>query len=467
MSQKTILVVDDKESERMLLEVHLRGWGFIPLLAQDGIEALDVLRKNHVDLMVSDLSMPRMDGLQLLREGISAGYGDIPFIMMTANGSIESAVASIKQGAADYILKPLNFEDLHASVKHTLGFSRHKKTKDAHGEPLPDFYRFHNITTKSPEMTNILKMAEKVAKTMYTGVAIYGESGSGKEVLARAIHHASGKKDGSFVAVNCAAIPAALLESELFGHKKGSFTGADSDRQGKLDLAQQGTMLLDEIGDMPLDLQTKLLRVLQVRTYERIGSNQPIKANFRIIATTHRDLQKMVTDGLFRQDLYHRINLFPITLPPLRERKEDVPILVEHFLEIFRQDFGRQLPGISPEAMDVLSGYHWPGNIRELKNCLERAAILANEELIRPKHLNLLDSKADGIVINSNENISLTITLGTGAFSLDAAIDRILEIALERCGNNKARAAEFLKVDRKMFYRRGGGEKKGENRGWG
>jgi transcriptional regulator with PAS, ATPase and Fis domain len=313
----------------------------------------------------------------------------------------------------------------------------------------------------SQKTINILKMAGKVAKTMYTGVAIYGESGSGKEVLARAIHHASGKKDGSFVAVNCAAIPAALLESELFGHKKGSFTGADSDRQGKLDLAQQGTMLLDEIGDMPLDLQTKLLRVLQERTYERIGSNQPIKANSRIIATTHRDLQKMVTDGLFRQDLYHRINLFPITLPPLRERKEDVPILVEHFLEIFRQDFGRQLPGISPEAVDVLSGYHWPGNIRELKNCLERAAILANEELIRPKHLNLLDSKADGIVMNNNENISLTITLGTGEFSLDAAIDRILEIALERCGNNKARAAEFLKVDRKMFYRRGGGEKKG------
>lgn len=362
MSQKTILVVDDKESERLLLEVHLRDWGFIPLLAQDGIEALELLRENHVDLMVSDLSMPRMDGLQLLREGIAAGYGDIPFIMMTANGSIESAVASIKQGAADYILKPINFEDLHTSVKHALSFTRHKKTKDVHGEPLPDFYRFHNITTKSPEMINILKMAEKVAKTMYTGVAIYGESGSGKEVLARAIHHASGKKDGSFVAVNCAAIPAALLESELFGHKKGSFTGADSDRQGKLDLAQQGTMLLDEIGDMPLDLQAKLLRVLQERTYERIGSNQPIKANFRIIATTHRDLQKMVTDGLFRQDLYHRINLFPITLPPLRERREDVPILVEYFLEIFRQDFGRQLPGISPEAMDVLSGYPWPGN---------------------------------------------------------------------------------------------------------
>lgn len=460
MTQKIILVVDDKESERLLLEVHLREWGFTPLPAQNGIEALELLKANHVDLIVSDLMMPHMDGLQLLREGIAAGYGDIPFIMMTAYGSIDNAVASIKQGAADYILKPLNFEDLHASVKHALSYIRLKKTKDVQGESLPDFYRFQNITTKSPGMINILKMAEKVAKTMYTGVAIYGESGSGKEVLARAIHQASGKKDSSFVAVNCAAIPAPLLESELFGHKKGSFTGADSDRQGKLDLAQGGTMLLDEIGDMPVDLQAKLLRVLQERTYEKIGSNQPIKANFRIIVTTHRDLQKMVKDGLFRKDLYHRINLFPITLPPLRERKEDVPLLAGQFLEIFRQEFGRQLPGISPEAMNVLSGYHWPGNIRELKNCLERAAILAHEELVRPKHLNILSSKTEGMAFDGNEHISLNITLGAGEFSLDAAVGRILEIALERCDNNKARAAELLKVDRKMFYRRGGKEKK-------
>lgn len=202
--------------------------------------------------------------------------------------------------------------------------------------------------------------------------------------------------------------------------------------------------------------------MLQERTYEKIGSNLPIKANFRIIATTHRDLQKMVTDGLFRKDLYHRINLFPITLPPLRERKEDIPLLAEHFLEIFRQDFSRQLPGISPEVMDVLTGYHWPGNIRELRNCLERAAILANEELIRPNHLNILGSKTEGIVINGNEDISLTITLGAGEFSLNAAVGRILEIALERCGNNKARAAELLKIDRKMFYRRGDKGKNGE-----
>lgn len=460
MSQKIILVVDDKESERLLLDVHLREWGFTPLLAQHGIEALELLKANHVDLILSDLMMPFMDGLQLLREGITAGYGNIPFIMMTANGSIESAVASLKQGAADYIMKPLNFEDLHASVKHALSYTRHKKTKDVQGEPLPDFYRFHTITTRSPKMINVLKMAEKVARTLYTGVAVYGESGTGKEVLARAIHCASGKKESSFAAVNCAAIPVALLESELFGHKKGSFTGADSDRQGKFDLAQGGTMLLDEIGDMPLDLQAKLLRVLQERTYEKIGSDHPIRANFRIIITTHRDLKKMVKDGLFRGDLYHRINLFPITLPSLRERKEDIPLLAGQFLEIFRQEFGGQIPGISPEVMNILSGYHWSGNIRELKNCLERAIILAHEERIQPKHLNILSSKKDGVAFDNDQNISLNITLGADEFSLDAAIGRILEIILERCDNNKARAAELLKVDRKMFYRRGGKEKK-------
>ena len=305
-------------------------------------------------------------------------------------------------------------------------------------------------------MIKVLRMAESVAKTLHTGVAVYGESGTGKEVLARAIHCASGKNENSFVAVNCAAIPAALLETELFGHKKGFFTGADTDRQGKFDLAQGGTMLLDEIGDMPINLQAKLLRVLQERTYEKIGSDKSIKADFRVIVTTHRDLNKMVADGQFRKDLYHRINLFPITLPPLRERKEDLPLLVEQFLEIFRHEIGGQIPGISSEAMSVLSGYHWPGNIRELKNCLERAIILANEESIKPNHLNILNAEKDLIAFDNNQTISLNITLGADVFSLDAAVENILKLALEMCGNNKARAAELLKIDRKMFYRRGG-----------
>lgn len=449
MEKTTILAVDDQKASRYLLEFHLKKWGFKPLLASGGTEALEVLRENAVDLILSDQTMPRMDGMEFLKI-VKSRYAGIPFIMVTAHGSIEKAVASIKEGAYDYIQKPFNRDELLTTIKRALSHYRlseeNKKLKDH----LRCLYSFQNIVTKSSLMMNALNLAEKVAENPNTTVVIYGESGTGKEVLARAIHFAGERMENRFVAVNCAGIPTTLLESELFGHVKGAFTGADSDREGKFDVAQHGTLLLDEIGDMPFDIQAKLLRILQERTYEKLGSNKPVKTDFRVIATTHRNLKKLVKEGQFREDLYHRINSFPITLPPLRERKEDIPFLTDHFLNQLRNELGKQLPGISQEAMNALLRYHWPGNIRELKNCVERAAIMTGGELIRSKHLIICEEETPA---DEGGKMHIPLDFDAPDVSLDNIIGRVLQTALERCNNNKSLAAELLKVNRKIFYR--------------
>lgn len=450
MDEATILIVDDKKSDRFLLEFHIREWGFIPVAASSGTEAIEILKTNHVDLILSDMMMNGMDGLQLLNE-IKARYNDIPFIIITAYGSIEKAVTSIKKGAYDYVLKPFNPDDLLATIQRSIQHQRLSRENKKLKEHLHNQYSFQNIITKSPVMMRVLKLAERVARSPMTTVAIYGESGTGKEMLARAIHFAGESMENKFVAINCAGIPSTLLESELFGHVKGAFTGADRDRRGKFDLAQHGTLLLDEIGDIPFDIQAKLLRVLQERIYERLGSNTLVKADFRVIITTHKNLENLVKEGKFREDLYHRVNIFPIVLPPLRERSDDIPLLVDLFLDQFINELGKKLPGISHAAMDILLKYHWPGNIRELKNSLERAVIMTDDELIRPEHLILAKRTADP---DECGKLHMHITLNPDEISMDSIIKRVLELALERCGNNKSLAAEFLKVNRNIFYRR-------------
>jgi transcriptional regulator with PAS, ATPase and Fis domain len=301
-------------------------------------------------------------------------------------------------------------------------------------------------------MHRTLEQAARVAASPRTTISLTGESGVGKEVLARAIHFESGCSPTAFMAVNCASIPEALLESELFGHVRGAFTGAEREREGKFSLARGGTILLDEIGDMPLPLQAKLLRVLEERTYERVGSNTPIQAEFRVIAATHRNLAEMVKNGTFREDLFHRINVVPITIPPLRERKEDIPVLVEFFLGIFRRHQGKSLPGISKKAMDRIVDYSWPGNVRELRNALEYAAIMTSDELIRPEHLRLatLQSSQGS---HDTDKIDFHLSLSPEDLSLDALTLEILNIALRHCDGNKSKAAALLKINRKMFYR--------------
>ena len=456
----TILAVDDDDKCRLLLELHLKIMGFNILLAGNGVEALEILGNNHIDLIISDQIMPKMDGIRLLKE-VKLKYGDIPFIMITAYGSVQKAVTSIKEGAYDYIQKPYKDDELFAVIRRALDHYRLSNENRKLKGHLKELYSFQNIVTKSPEMIKALKLAEKVAANPNTTVALYGESGTGKEILARAIHYGGARMENRFVAINCAGIPSALLESELFGYVKGAFTGADRDKEGKFDIVQKGTLLLDEIGDMPLDLQTKLLRVLEEHTYERLGSNKPVKADFRVITATHRNIKEMVKNGKFREDLYHRINIFPITLPSLRERREDIPLLVDYFLEQLRNELGKPLPGLSQKAMDIFLSYNWPGNIRELKNCLERAAILSQNELIRPEHLTIDYglSKEEKMLSDEKDKLQIRIDLSSKETSLDTIVDNVLQKTLEKCNNNKSLAADMLKINRKIFYRREKGMK--------
>lgn len=445
-----ILIVDDKQSFRFLLEGYLKDAGFETSSVGGGIQALELLEKSDFDLVLSDLVMPEMDGVTLLRE-IHCRFPQLPFLVITANGSVETAVVAMKEGAADYLLKPLHRDELLLTIERSLENVRLRQRCDQMESLLYEEFSFQNIKSVSPGMGIILTAAQQVAAYPRTTVALYGESGVGKEVLARAIHIASGCSPATFIAVNCAAIPETLLECELFGHVKGAFTGADSSREGKCRRALGGTLFLDEIGDMPLPLQAKLLRVLEERVFESVGSDILQAADFRIIVATHRDLQELSRQGQFRTDLFYRLNVFPLTIPPLRERKEDIPALVDHFLDSFRQNQGESLPGLSQPALDSLVFHDWPGNVRELRNRLEYATIMSNGEFIQPCHLQL-NIHSFSPPIATAETISLHFEFTSEEFSYDEVIRRLMNWALQQSGNNKSAAARLLKTSRKLFY---------------
>lgn len=449
MNKATVLVVDDEDITLSMLKVMLENLDYQVLTAESGDEALKMLNANDVDLVISDQHMPGMDGHALLQR-IKKIYEHLPVIMLTAYGSIEKAVESMKIGAIDYLTKPFQDEALKLVVDRTLKYSRLDMAIREQKQFLASQYGFDSIVTRSSMMHESIELAGRVAEIPNAAVAIYGESGTGKELFARAIHFAAGCPDSRFVGVNCAAIPSTLLESELFGHAKGAFTGADKDRAGKFDMAQKGTLLLDEIGDMPFDIQPKLLRVLEEGCYERVGSNKLIDVNMRVIATTNHDLEEQVANRQFRSDLFYRINRFPIFLPPLRERKEDIPLLAEHFLEKFRQELGKPLSGISKAAMNMLIERKWPGNVRELKNLIERAAIITDGDLIRPDHIN---TDARAMRHTDMDMIHLDIHIPADDFSLSKVTEHAQEIILKRCNGNKSKAADLLKVSRTQFYR--------------
>ncbi|QWV93957.1 sigma-54 dependent transcriptional regulator [Geomonas oryzisoli] len=450
MTEPQVLLVDDDPISLGIIKKQLENQDIGCFTAESAANGLTLLERERVGLVITDLVMPEMDGIAFMHAARER-FPSLPFIMLTAAGSIESAVAAMKEGAFDYLEKPCNRETFQLAVRRALEFGRVSGQNAQLLEHFQEKFSFHNIVTQSPAFRRVLEVAAKAAASPRTTICLTGESGTGKEVLAKAIHSTSGGLPVTFVAVNCAAIPEALLESELFGHVRGAFTGADRDREGKFSLAQGGTVLLDEIGDMPPSLQAKLLRVLEERSFEKIGSNKVLPADFRIIAATHRDLAEMVRKGEFREDLYHRINVVPLKIPPLRERREDIPLLVDFFINLFRQHQGKALPGVSRKALGVMMEYSWPGNIRELRNVLEYATILVSNELIRPEHLRLACSDAPGRP-EQEGTVEYHLQFPPEELSLRAVTDRVLALTLERCAGNKSRAAELLKVNRKMFY---------------
>jgi len=385
VGDRRILVIDDEAYVRdLMMEVFTRE-GFLVKTASDGETGLDLACTGAFDLILLDLKLPKINGLTLLRS-IMERDPDTIVVVITAYGSIETAIQAMKLGAYDYVTKPFEIDQLLLIVNRALERGNLIKENRYLHEELARNYKFDGIVGKSPKMQEVLKIASTVAPTDAT-VLIYGETGTGKELLARSIHYQSPRANGPFVVMNCGAIPETLLETELFGHEKGAFTNALTARAGKFERAEGGTIFLDEIGDMSLAMQVKLLRVLQEKTIERVGGSRPIRVNVRIIAATHKDLKAAIREGKFREDLYYRLAVVPLELPPLRERREDIPALAQYFLKKYREQLGKDVRNISPLAMRKLRSYHWPGNVRELEYCIERAVILANGPTIGVEEL--------------------------------------------------------------------------------
>lgn len=442
----TILIVEDKESMLRMLEELFREEGFNVFKASDGPEALKKIRDEKIDVILTDLKLPSMDGIEILKE-VKAIDPSIPVIVMTAYGSIETAVNAMKLGASDFITKPFNPDHLLMVIKRVLEgrklLRENLLLKEETSRKIPV------IIGKSAVMVELMQKVQKVARTKTT-VLILGESGTGKELIAKAIHYLSDRSNYPFITINCAAIPRELLESELFGYEKGAFTGAESRKPGKFELADRGTVFLDEIGEMELSLQAKLLRILEDGMIERIGSVKPISVDVRIIAASNRDLSSEVTKGRFREDLFYRLNVFPIYVPPLRERKEDIPLLVEFFLKKFSQELKQPLKTITPEAMDVLLSYNWKGNVRELENTIERALILAEGDSIRPEHIYLVPQTS------RPERLFELIPMDggleeTSRMALKLVESERIKRALRQTKGNKLKAAEILKVSYKTL----------------
>ena len=435
MMEKKILVVDDDSLLRDFLAETLNRSGYWVDLASSGEEALEKISKEDYDIILSDVRMPNMDGMELLKTTRDF-LPDAKVVMMTAYGTVQNAVEAMKLGAFDYVMKPFSVDEIELVLKRAL---EHKQllleNKLLRSEVLGK-YRFKNIVGKSPQMQEIFELVETVADAKAT-VLITGESGTGKELIARAIHYNSPRQEGPFIRINCAALPEGLVESELFGHEKGSFTGAIRQSRGRFELADRGTLLLDEVSEISLHLQGKLLRVLQEREFERVGSGVPIQVDVRIIATSNRDLKNLIEKGKFRKDLFYRLNVVPIHIPPLREKKEDIPALAQHFLKKYNLENNRQIEGISQKVYEMFMEYFWPGNVRELENFIERAVVTAKGKILTPH--DFPKELAFGRIKMPSDEIEVGSTI------YEAERKLILK-TLKTQGGNRTKAAEILGV---------------------
>lgn len=447
-----ILVIDDEESIREFLDIMLKKEGYDVSLAEDGQVAVDIIKKKNFDMIISDLQMPNMTGMQVL-EHVKNNCPDTLFMIITAFGTTESAVEAMKMGAYDYITKPFKIDEVRLNVKNALRSKNLEIENRNLKKELNKEYSFKNLVGNSDEMHKIYDLIERVAQSP-TNVLITGESGTGKEMVAKAIHYNGPLKENPFVTVNCGAIPENLIESEMFGHKKGAFTGAVSDKLGLFEVANNGTLFLDEVGELPLNIQVKLLRAIQERSIRRVGATEDIKINVRIIAATNRNLEEMIGSGQFREDLYYRLNVILINTPPLRDRSADIPILASHFLKKYNERLNKNISGISDEAMSTLKSYKYPGNVRELENIIERTVALEGGAVILPESLPPFVNTSSGRKMASSQEIEITDE-GIDLEKVIGQIEKELLIkAIHKSSGVKKKAAKLLNITfRSMRYR--------------
>ena len=445
-----ILVVDDDHAHRTMLNTLISGWGYAVSEADDGSTAIEKVKRASFDLVLMDVRMVKISGLEAL-ETIKAVNPAIPVIIMTAYSSVETAVKALKQGAHDYLTKPLDFDKLRLTIDRAMEHTQLKAENRLLRETLGKQFNSQNIIGKSPAMLKLLETVAQVAPSEAT-VLISGDSGTGKELIAGAIHFNSLRKDGPFVKINCAAITETLLESELFGHEKGAFTGADRRKEGRFSQAHGGTLLLDEVSEMSLMMQVKLLRALQEREFNRVGGEITVQFDVRVIAATNKNLMDQINDGAFREDLYYRLNVVELEVPPLSDRKEDIPLLTQHFLELFAAKNHKEIKGFTPRAMDNLIRYDWPGNVRELMNAIERGVVLARSRYLDEDDFPFMKN----LLIETNQEYSNNPD--RLALQGDASLEEIEKTAilktLEAAGGNKSETARRLGITRKTLHKK-------------
>jgi two-component system NtrC family response regulator len=448
MPAESILIVDDDSSVRRVMQMQLCEAGYEVKISASGQEALRVATELRPKLIITDLRMPDLDGIELLRQ-LSANEIQTTVIMVTAFGSIETAVQAMRLGAYDYITKPIDYDALQLAVQRAM--ERQSLIDEVRNlrSALDRRYGFENIIGHSKSLLRVLEMAARVAQHDST-VLIHGETGTGKELLARAIHYNSRRRNHPFVTINCGAIPKDLIEAELFGYFRGAFTGANTNKPGKVELADGGTLFLDEVGELPLESQVKLLRLIQQGEVERVGGMAPRIINVRIIAATNRNLSAMVEDGTFRQDLFYRLAVVPLCLPPLRERKEDIPEIAEHLFQNAKIKHGMQNLRVAPSVIGRLSAHRWPGNIRELENVVERMLVLSNGDQITDEDL----PSELGTASHSPANSSILLEFPEEGISLESIEKELLLRALEKAGGNQTKAARYLDISRRTFIYR-------------
>lgn len=440
-----ILIVDDEKNIRSGLEMAFEDEGYTVLTAANGKEAWNEINRNSVDLVITDLRMPEMDGYELLKR-ITSSYPTLPVIVLTGHGTIETAVETMRDGAIDFFTKPVDIDKLLLVVRKTITASSLAEQNRKLAEEIDKLKKqqgYGRIIGKSGKISELMQTINQVASTRAT-VLVTGESGTGKELVADAIEALSDRHGKPFVKVHCASLSSSLLEDELFGHEKGAFTGAIAQKKGRFELADTGTLFLDEIGEIDAATQVKLLRVLQERQFERVGGEKTITVDVRVICATNRDLQEEVKAGRFREDLYYRLNVVHITVPPLRERKEDIELLSQDFLKTFNSEDGRKIEGFTPQARKALYSYSWPGNVRELRNSIEAAVVLCRGRMI---DVDDLPSQIKEKAIESSVTLPLPITL-------DEAEKRLIEDTISYCNGNKTKAAELLGIGRKTLHRK-------------